>query len=64
MRPSPYHPSIASRPVNLPEAVRQIISHWRGWPPTLRERQLEQRRIERLVEEIAEAERAKGGKAS
>ena len=49
MRPPSYHPSIATRPVNLPEAVREIISFWRGWPPTRRERELEARAIERLA---------------
>ena len=56
-------PAPARRAPTLSESLREIRAWWTGKRPTLRERQIEEKAIERLAEEIAEAERAgQGGK--
>ena len=76
MRPPPFPhasplpsfctvPTPARRTPSLSESLRQIAAWLSGRQPkpTRRERELEERAIERLAEELAEAERAgQGGK--
>lgn len=47
-------PHVAPRPVSFAELLRAIIAWWKGRPPTLRKRQIEQQRVDRLAEELAE----------
>jgi hypothetical protein len=60
----PHHPSVSSlpsyatrpefapRPVSFVEAIRMIWRWWRGFRPTMRERQIEAAQIERLAAEM------------
>lgn len=73
MRPPPYPhasplpsfcvvPAPARRTPTFSESLRQIAAWWTGKRPSL-EGQIRARKIvERLAEELAEAERAGGGK--
>lgn len=55
-------PQVAPRPVSFANSLRAIVAWWKGRPPTLRERQIEQQRVERLAEELAEEQVAEAGR--